>query len=154
MQKDLIFSTGERLDQLCGARLNQEQQCYYPLHSEVPENILAFYGQWGIGADKWSDVLPHCLLVRRLTPGGIVVVTYIHGIAESWNLHIPRAHDFPGEIVGNKLTLLTIPFAHITYELEGGKLYGRFTRAEEKECTITLTKSFMPSPTFYSELEK
>ena len=111
---------------------------------ECPSNLkpsqAAFCGIWGEA--KWSDVLPHCLVVEKVAPDGSAKVVYAWGTASQWRINDPGSNRYDARIEGSLLKFSLQNYGRwvdVEYRLVDGKLDGKYIHGRGTE-TITLRR--------------
>ena len=108
--------------------------------SNLKPSLAAFCGIWGEA--KWSDVLPHCLVVENVAPDGSAKIVYAWATAPQWRIHRPGYTRYDARIEGN---LLKTSFesrgqpVDLEYRLIDGKLQGKYIHRRGTE-TVTLRR--------------
>jgi dienelactone hydrolase len=107
-----------------------------PPGPEVPEAFARFSGAWGRGA--WGGVLPHVLVVERVTAGGEVMAVYAFG--EAAEPQVPAGYvRVAGRI--DEEGALVLPLARgrgvAEYRLAGDRLRGVYV-AGGRRVTVVL----------------
>ena len=99
---------------------------------QCPSNLkpsqAAFCGIWG--EQKWSDVLPHCLVVEKVAPDGSATIVYGWGTASQWRIYDPGYARRDARVEGNVLKASWSRiggWVNLEYRLIGDTLHGTYS---------------------------